>query len=122
MAITGWLGARSIATLDAGVEAMLSVQPPPKRVLIDVCGLRFADFAGVDALVLACERLAVASEVQERGLRAGVPSFWSRHAIAFRIPTVPRRCCLAIQFPRPARADERTAAAENERLPKLGTT
>jgi anti-anti-sigma factor len=72
MTLSGELDIASLDVLTGSVEAVLSIQPPPQQILINVRGLSFADVVGMRGLVASCRRLEKIGVVELNGVSASI--------------------------------------------------
>lgn len=55
--VSGELDVSNVGVLSAGIALVLDAPEPPPLVAVDLCGLRFADVVGAQALWTELERL-----------------------------------------------------------------
>lgn len=72
MTLSGELDIASLEILTGSVEALLSIQPPAREILINVFGLRFADVGGIRGLLMSCQRLEQTGLVEVRGVSPSI--------------------------------------------------
>jgi anti-anti-sigma factor len=72
MTLSGELDIASLEVLTGSIEALLSIQPPAREIVMNIRARRFADVSGMRGLLTSCRRLGQTGVVEVRGVSASI--------------------------------------------------